>query len=269
MSILRLGLRLPLVIMLLLFGAPWIYCAVLWDRARNQPLQAGAARRALQLWCRWVCRLLGIRFAIGGEPLLDGPVLVAANHISWLDIPCVAAFWPLGFLSKAEVRGYPLIGPVATALGTLYIERGGPGAAAEAGEHMRRRLVAGRPVLFFPEGTTSDGNTLLPFRPRLFQAAIDAGVPVQPLSIDYLDRNGERSSLAPHVIGDPLPGYIWRLLRGEGFDVVMRLGKPLRTLDRGRTELARRVQGQIAAALGLTQPQLESRQAQPQLRQAS
>ncbi|RFA30370.1 hypothetical protein CAI21_07155 [Alkalilimnicola ehrlichii] len=251
MLLLRKVVRLPLAFLWLLVGVLWIRGALLWDRLRGRPRYQGAARCAQAWWCRGLCRLLGIRVQIEGESLAAGPVLVVANHISWLDIPVFAAYWPLAFLSKSEVRRWPLVGGVASGLGTLYIERGERDGAARAAERMRERLAAGERVLFFPEGTTSEGFGLLPFRPRLLQAALDAGAVVQPVTIRYTDADGTISRLAPFINDTPLIRHTLRLAGQARMNVRIHVGQPIVTLGKGRTDVAREARAAMAASLGL------------------
>lgn len=189
-------------------------------------------------WCRRLCRLLGLKIRVEGEALpAPGPMLVVANHISWLDVPVIASLLGVGFLSKSEVRRWPLIGAVATGLGTLYIERGRKDAAGDAAEAMRERMKAGHPVLFFPEGTTSDGSGLLPFRPRLYQSAVDADAPVRPLTLSYHRPDGSLCLEASFTNNQRLLFHLIRLCAEPALYVRVRIGVELR--GQGRTELAR------------------------------
>lgn len=253
MPLIRRLLRLPLVLLMVLGGAMVIRLGLVWDRLRGRPLHGGLARAAQRVWSRAMCRLLGLRLRVLGEPLAAGPVLLVCNHVSWLDIICQAALWPVGFLSKSEVRGWPIIGAVATGLGTLYIERGKRDAAARAAAGMAERLRQGHPVMFYPEGTTSDGSGLLAFRPRLYQAAIEAGVPVQPGVIVYL-QDGALSRRAPFIDDDGLFEHLWRMLGVARTEVLLQLGPPLPSAERGRSELALETREYIAAALDRLRP---------------
>ena len=230
-------------------GVLLIRLALLWDGLCRHPPMHGLARKAQARWCLRLCRLARIRLSVHGEPLLPGPVLVAANHVSWLDIPCVAAIWGIAFLSKSEVSRWPLIGNVATGLGTLYIGRGD--GAGEAIQSMIARLRGGQRVLFFPEGTTGDDADLLPFRPRLYQAAIDAGVPVQPLMLRYFDASGERSAAAPFVGDQALLAHIWQLCGAGPIEARLWVGQPICSAGHSRSELARRSR---AAMLAVREP---------------
>lgn len=143
--------------------------------------------------CRLSLRLLGVRLRIEGAPLTGGEAMVA-NHSSWLDIYALNAATRLYFVSKAEVASWPGIGWLARATGTLFIARDRRQAAAQI-EILRGRLAAGHKLLFFPEGTTTDGQRVLPFKPTLFAAFLDPvlkeTLKVQPVSVQYHVPKGE------------------------------------------------------------------------------
>ena len=249
MEHLRRAIRLPLLLVHTVLGVLCILAAVGWDRLRRRSPRQGLARRLQAFWCRSICALFGVSLEVRGQPMAGPPVLLAANHISWLDILVVAAFWPVCFLSKSEVARWPGIGPVATGLGTIYITRGRGNGSGEAMDRMTERLREGCPVLFFPEGTTSPGNNLLPFRPRLFQAAIAAGAPVQPLTIQYFSRRGETSEYAPFVDDERLLRHVIRLAGARETHAVVTLGESVPSEGLGRNELALRMREQMVEVL--------------------
>jgi 1-acyl-sn-glycerol-3-phosphate acyltransferase len=226
-----------------------ILAAAGWDRARGRDPLSGVGRRAQRYWCGAILRRCGVEVEVRGVPLCRGPVLVAANHVSWLDILVLAREWRLGFLSKSEVARWPGVGPVATALGTLYIERGANHAARGALEAMRVRLAAGGRVVFFPEATTGTGERLLPFRPRLFQAAIDAGVPVQSVAIRYHDRHGQLSAAAPFVGAASMIEHVQGLLASGPIRAEVTVTPAIHpAADGSRTGLARQSAESILSA---------------------
>jgi 1-acyl-sn-glycerol-3-phosphate acyltransferase len=158
-------------------------------------------------WSRQLLAVLGVRFRTTGTPPAHG--LLVANHISWLDIYTINALAPTIFLSKDEVRHWPVIGWFAKQGGTLFLERGSRAAAQRAKEHLIAELRAGRLVGVFPEGTTGFGNHVMPFHAALFQSAIDAGVSVMPALVRYTDRLGQYSIAAAYV-GET---SLWECLR--------------------------------------------------------
>jgi 1-acyl-sn-glycerol-3-phosphate acyltransferase len=230
-------------------GGLWIRLMVAFDRrAGSHPLE-GRARRAQMRWCRWLCRVYGIELELGGQSLAPPPVLLASNHVSWLDIVVISAVQPVVFLSKSEVADWPLVGPVATGLGTLYIQRGRRTAAQSAIDAMIGALKERRRVLFFPEGTTGTGIDLLPFRPRLFQAAIDAGVPVQPVAIDYRLPDGSHADAVSFRPGQSLANNVWALASIPRLRVRIDAGSPIPTDGASRSELSSRTRSSIRRRL--------------------
>jgi 1-acyl-sn-glycerol-3-phosphate acyltransferase len=168
----------------------------------------------VQAWAHKLLRILGIELVVQGTPPLSGPVLLVANHISWLDILVMHAARHCRFIAKSEVHHWPLIGRLATGAGTLYIEREKRRDAMRVVHHMAERLRAGEVLAVFPEGTTTDGTRLLPFHGNLVQAAISAQAPVLPMALRYEDARTGAISLAPaYVDDDTLVGSVWRLLR--------------------------------------------------------
>lgn len=131
---------------------------------------------------------------------LDGGLFVA-NHISWLDIFAINALAPAAFVSKDDVRAWPVIGWLSEKTGTLFMERGSRSAAVRAKEHMVEALRRRWRVAIFPEGTTSPGDAVLPFHGALFQSAIDAGVRVAPVAIRYAGPGGRPSTAPAYVVG--------------------------------------------------------------------
>jgi 1-acyl-sn-glycerol-3-phosphate acyltransferase len=146
-----------------------------------------------------------------GRPSANARFYVS-NHISWLDIPVIGAAQNVHFLSKAEVRDWPLIGQLASAAGTLYIRRGSGESGSKAAE-LAGYLAQGRPVLVFPEGTTSNGRQLRRFFPALFCAPALAQVATQPLALRYLDAHGGVDERPAFVGDDTFQAHLWRLLR--------------------------------------------------------
>lgn len=163
-------------------------------------VQAGT--RAARLFCWWqgrLSQLFNIQYQTFGQANTR-PTLFIANHISWFDIPAIGANLPVRFLSKQEVKHWPLIGWLARKVGTLFIQRGRKGAAEQSIYDITHALQQGDSVIIFPEGTTTDGTDIKKFHSRLFQAAINAGVDVQAIAILYPGENGIHPDAA--YVGD-------------------------------------------------------------------
>ncbi|TRZ69837.1 MAG: 1-acyl-sn-glycerol-3-phosphate acyltransferase [Rhodocyclaceae bacterium] len=158
-----------------------------------------------QGWSISLLDILGLRLAVSAPAALglEGRIsgLVVANHVSWLDVFVISAIRPVTFVCKSEVRRWPLIGTLCEGVGTVFLERGNKAAAMRTVQVLAAKLIQGDGVAVFPEGTTGEGVTLLPFRTALLQAAVDTGVSVQPLAIRYLDANGIHA-LAANYCGE-------------------------------------------------------------------
>jgi 1-acyl-sn-glycerol-3-phosphate acyltransferase len=213
------------------------------------PRMSDRQRDALvQAWALEMLALLGIRLELRGTPPVAGPVLLVANHISWLDILVMHAARHCRFVAKADVRRWPLIGRLATGAGTLYIERESRRDAVRVVHHMADSLQRGDVVAVFPEGTTSDGVALLPFHGNLIQAAISAGAPVQPVALRFVDTSTGAMTLAPCYVGDDtLAASVWRTLSAPPITAVIRYGEPQGAGGRDRRAWARDLRSAIDA----------------------
>jgi 1-acyl-sn-glycerol-3-phosphate acyltransferase len=200
----------------------------------------------VELWSARMLRLMGVALRVEGAPPSRGPVLLVANHISWLDILVMHAARHCRFVAKSEVRHWPLIGRLATGGGTLYIERESRRDAMRVVHHMAESLARGEIVAVFPEGTTGDGITLLPFHANLIQAAVSTGAPVQPLALKFVDTATGRPSPGPSYIGEEtLAQSVWRTLAGGPITAVVRYGEPQRAQGRGRRAWAASLRDEV------------------------
>jgi 1-acyl-sn-glycerol-3-phosphate acyltransferase len=196
-----------------------------WSPARRQD--------EVQAWSRRMLDAIGVRLQIRGQFPDPGPGLVLANHVSWLDILVINAAWPVRFVSKADVRQWPLVGRLVEGSGTLFIEREKRRDAMRVVHHVAEALAAGDRVAFFPEGTTSDGSTLLPFHANLLQAAVVADLPALPLALRYLHHGSAVRHQAPTYIGDTtLIASLWRTFQAS--DLVAELHFGPADLSQGR-----------------------------------
>lgn len=205
---------------------------VAWRFPRLSPDQQQAR---VQAWALGLLARAGIALEVHGTPPLQGPVLLVANHLSWLDIPVMHAARYCRFISKSDVKAWPIVGALATAAGTLYIERSSRRDALRVVHRMHEALQAGEVLAVFPEGTTGDGRTLLPFHANLLQAALSADVPVQPVGLRFVDRRTGATSHAPSYVGDEtLVGSIWRTLAAPPITAVVNFGTPEHAQGRDR-----------------------------------
>lgn len=189
----------------------------------------------VQAWALQFLALWGIHLKVLGHPVVSGPALMVANHISWLDILVIHAARHCRFVSKSDVRDWPLVGMLATGAGTLYIERTSRKDALRMVKDMADAMKDGDVVAVFPEGTTSDGRDLLPFHANLIQSAIQADAPVQPMSLKFIDAASGEPSYAPCYIGDDtLVGSMWRTLTASRITAVVHFGEPQTANGRDR-----------------------------------
>ncbi|VVP10466.1 lysophospholipid acyltransferase family protein [Pseudomonas sp. B21128] len=203
-----------------------------------------------QRWSRFfMARLsnaLPFRMTVHGE-LPKQPMLWVSNHVSWTDIPLLGMLTPLSFLSKAEVRTWPVAGWLAAKAGSLFIRRGS-GDSQLIRKQMTRHLQTDHSLLMFPEGTTTDGRSLRTFHGRLLSAAIDSQVMLQPVAIRYL-RDGEVDTLAPFIGDDDLLSHLMRLFSNDCGDVEVHLLKPIACEGRERAALAFEAQQAVQKVL--------------------
>jgi 1-acyl-sn-glycerol-3-phosphate acyltransferase len=180
----------------------------------------------VQVWATQLLRIWDIELEVRGQPVVMGPTLMVCNHISWLDIVVIHATRHCRFVSKSELREWPLIGTLATGAGTLYIERENRKDAMRMVKEMARALKAGDVLAVFPEGTTGDGIGMLPFHANLIQSAIEADAPVQPLALQFVDAQTNSISMAARFVGDDtLVGSIWRMLNSTGLKAIVNFGE--------------------------------------------
>lgn len=152
-------------------------------------LDAAARRRRIQRWSARLLAICGVQVRTTACALAQ-PALVIANHVSWLDIFVINSLEPCRFVAKSDIRDWPLIGWLCTKTGTIFISRGRLRDVRHIYQGLVKSLHDGEQIAFFPEGTTSSQGTVLPFHANLFEAAIEARVPVQPCALRYLDPDG-------------------------------------------------------------------------------
>ena len=217
--------------------------------SRWQRIDVQARHALVQWWAAKLLRVLGIGHRVQGAPQ-PGGVLVVANHVSWLDIVAIHAVWPRArFVSKAEVRHWPVIGRLVDAAGTLYLERERRRDALRVVHHAAQALQAGDTVALFPEGTTGDGHVLLPFHANLLQAAIASHAPVQPVALRFSDPRHAVSPSAAYVGDTTLLRSLWWVACAQGLVVHVTWLPPQASDGAERRQLAEEVRERIVCAL--------------------
>ena len=199
-------------------------------------------------WSGRLLHLLGIALELRGR-VHAGPVLVVANHVSWLDILAINALRPVRFVSKADVRHWPLLGWLVACGGTLFIERERKRDALRVVHQIAAALGNGDVVAVFPEGTTSIGHGLLPFHGNLLQAAIATHTPVQPLALRYSDARDAVSLAAAYVDEINLVQSAWAVVSARGLKVQVTVLDALPTTGADRRALAELLHDLILASL--------------------
>lgn len=194
-------------------------------------------------WNTRLLRILDVEVRMHGRPA-RGARFTAPNHVSWLDIPVLGACAGTRFVSKAEVRHWPVAGWLANASGTFYLERG-RGGTRPLIEALTPHLAAGGSVVVFAEATTTDGSEVRNFYSRLFAAAVDSGAPVQPVAICY-GPGDQGQSLAPFVGDDDLFSHMLRVLRNSRLQVDIHFLPTIASTDMDRDQLARLCQRAVS-----------------------
>ena len=208
-------------------------------------------RVLVQWWARKACRILHLQISSEGACSTQ-PTLFVANHISWLDIPCLLSKLDAVCVSKHEVKHWPLVGSMATHAGTVFIRRGEHAAADVAG-HMARTLENHKSILLFPEGTSTSGETVCTFHSRLYQAAINTHSMVQAVALAYPHAAGVNPA-APYIGDVTLFQHLWRVAGEQDIAVQLTFCTPLPTATRGRRTLAADTHSQIMFALKKSRP---------------
>ena len=205
--------------------------------------------RVVRWWSGGLMRVFGMRVRRIGAPM-PGAVMFVANHVSWIDIAALHSQRMMGFVAKREIAGWPVVGWVASRGETIFHQRGSQESLGGVLHEMRTRLHDGRAVGVFPEGRTRDGRSVGPFHARIFLAAVEAGVPVQPVALRY----GQGASAQPVVAfapGESFFGNFMRLLGEPARPVEVVFLEPVAPGDaEGRRRIADTARERIIAAMG-------------------
>jgi 1-acyl-sn-glycerol-3-phosphate acyltransferase len=222
-----------------------------------KPVLRGNTRRAVRRWFACLVRAFGVRVEVHGDARFQATpgrgVLVVSNHVSWLDSLVLDAVQPMAMVAKLDIRSWPLLGRLISAAGSVFIDRERlaslPGTVSDLSAALRDGLAIGAN----PEGTTWCGISSGRFRPALFQAALDAGVPVRPVALRYRVADGVTARPAAFVGAEDLVTAMRRVLRLRGLVVEVHV---LPEIAPGRADnrrdLARIAEVDVAGALGTT-----------------
>jgi 1-acyl-sn-glycerol-3-phosphate acyltransferase len=186
----------------------------------------GRGRRVTRLICRLLLRALGVRHHLRGHRPARA-ALVVANHVSWVDVLVLMAYLPVRLVAKREVRGWPVVGLLARAAGTIFVDRSRPHALPATIGQVEAALRGGCVVGLFAEGTTWCGTDGGRFRPAMFQAAVDAGTAVAPVSLRFRLSDGTATTVAAFIGDDSLLSSVLRVVSGHGIHVDLRMHQAL------------------------------------------
>ena len=239
MNILRAAWRFSRLLMHVLYG--------LWMARRFDRLDRREQDRLIRQWHARLLQILAVEVYTDGRTP-DSAGICLPNHVSWLDIPLLGSLLPYSiFLSKDEVRAWPVVGRLAAAAGTVFIRRGA------AGDSLRQTLLdalwAGNRIVIFAEGTTTRGDDVRRFHGRLLQAGIDADRPFQPVAIRYRLADGQPDYRPAYVDDDTLLLSLWRILNCRSIRVEVCWLSPLLPAEGGRNELARAIETRVRASV--------------------
>jgi len=222
------------------------------------PLMTPAQRdRAIMTWARRLLKVLGVRAQIDAAPSLPGGALLVCNHVSWLDIYLIHAAQRVHFVSKSEVRAWPVAGWLAHKTGTLFLERGRRADTARVNAEMRALMQAGAWVAVFPEGTTGDGRALRRFLPSLLQPAVELDCAIVPAALRYRTLAGEYSAAPAYIDEMSLWQSFRQIVSEPGLVAELHFGEPILP-DRHRRELAAQAEQSVARLFGLRMPDASS-----------
>ena len=215
------------------------------------PLLDPAQRdRRIMAWARHLLRVLGVRLQADAAPSLPCGALLVCNHVSWLDIYLIYAAQRVHFVSKAEVRGWPVAGWLAHKTGTLFIERGRRADTARINAEMRALMQSGAWVAVFPEGTTSDGRGLRRFMPSLLQPAVELNCPIVPAALRYRSLDGEYTAAPAYIDNLSMWQSLKQIVSEPGLIAELHFGAPI--LPNGhRRDLAAQAEAATARLLGV------------------
>ncbi len=251
-------IRLVLALLAAAIATP---CLALWQFVA---LRTGwlDERPAPRIWHRLVTKLLGMRIRVYGEIAAGRPLLIASNHVSWTDIMVLGSLADVHFIAKSELAGWPIIGTLARLQRTVFVEREKRRRSGEQAGEIGARLSNGDPIVLFAEGSTSDGNLMLPFKSTLFGAARKAleanggrTVTIQPVAIAYTRLQGMPMGRLHRAhaawIGErALVPHLRELLSEGAIDLEVHFGEPVvATPDADRKQIAREVERQVRTML--------------------
>lgn len=230
----RLSFRLFFLLLHLCLG---LFLTLLYAGILRLDSQHPHYKKTTRWWLATICNILGIKIHVHGK-MAEQPVMLVSNHISWADIPVLASQSNPRFLSKAEVRRWPIIGWLADKSGTLFIRRGVSGSANNAISQLTVCLEQQQTVLVFPEGTTTDGKDVRKFHPRLLKAAVESEAKIQPIALRYTNASGKHDEDIPYTGGQSLLKNLLIILKKKSIIANIHFIPSVDTASKTRDQLA-------------------------------
>ncbi len=243
----RYALRVPLLLLHIVFGLPLTLALINRFTARWTLDGERVDHRAIRWWSGLLMRIFGFRVRRYGQSL-RGAHLLVANHVSWIDIELVHSQRAVGFVAKAEISRWPLVGWLAKRGGTIYHERGSNASLNGVLDMMVGRLDAGQAVGVFPEGGTTAGDAVRTFHARIFQAAFEAQVPVQPVALRY-GEGGSAQTIVAFQRGENFLQNFLRLLGEPSRVAEVHFLAPIQPGEEGRRRVAEEARERIVEAM--------------------
>ena len=206
-------------------------------------------KRYIQKWSKQLLAIFRLKHRVLNAELLPqrGGYLIAANHISWIDIASIQSFLPCRFVAKSEVADWPVFGWMAEQIGTVFIRRESKRHGKEIANQLET-LLPNEPICIFPEGTSTAGDRVLPFRPNLFESAAQTQVQTFPMTIRYLDQDNQYSDATAFIGEMTLIDSIIKMLRTKSITVELIFG-PSPAIELDRKALAQYCEEQVRSQI--------------------
>jgi len=244
MSILRFVFRLVGLILAFFIALPVVVIFLILTQ-NNQHIEK---KRIVSTWSTIICFVCGIGLEKEGC-VEKSPVLIVANHVTWLDIAVIHKFKLLGYVAKQEIAKWPVIGWVAKSGETLFIHRGKVSSRKNVIEDIKKRFSQKRSIAVFPEGRATKGDKLYTFHRQLIHAAVESNTPVQAVAIKYIKKDGKRNKDICFKKGEKFLGNVFRILTLEKSTAQLTFCEPIQTKEKTAKETALLAQKQVAEVL--------------------
>jgi 1-acyl-sn-glycerol-3-phosphate acyltransferase len=243
--IIRFLLRVSAFLLALVLVLPFVILGILVAKLfRNRQTN----EFILVYWSRLLCFICGLKVYVHGQKP-ESPVLLLANHVSWLDIPIIHSLMLAGFVAKSEIKYWPIIGWVTMAGDTLFLKRGNAESRKGVLNQIKKRLSNGRSVAIFPEGTVTDGSYLRTFHRQLVHAAVETKTPVLPVAIKFLNADGTRNDQVGFLNDELFLVHVWRVLSLPNSVVEIHCGELVTDYDSGARAVTQQARAYVEQEL--------------------